>query len=130
MLFGSLKFNRFVQRNCEVTRTRPILAGGDIQEWPHVSEHQDPQTGQLALVTARRSVEEEISEIWRDVLDINQVGPHDNFFEIGGHSFLAIQIILRLKDRYGIELPFLDFLDSPTVHAQSKAIDDMRLRSL
>lgn len=49
--------------------------------------------------------EKQIAAIWAEVLGIEQVGLHDNFFDIGGHSLVAVQIISRLHDAFGVELP-------------------------
>ncbi len=51
-------------------------------------------------------MEKLLAEIWSKVLGIKQVGPHDNFFEMGGHSFLVLRVIgeinRALNARYGI----------------------------
>ncbi len=48
--------------------------------------------------------EQAIAEVWRDVLGIERIGIHDNFFDIGGHSLLAVRVITRIDKRLGVRL--------------------------
>jgi surfactin family lipopeptide synthetase A len=65
--------------------------------------------------------------IWSDVLDIESVDPQENFFDLGGHSFLAIQIIMKIQEIYGVELPLVRFLETPTVLDQAATIEKLLL---
>jgi NAD(P)-dependent dehydrogenase (short-subunit alcohol dehydrogenase family) len=60
-------------------------------------------------------LEREIAEMCRSLLGIEQVGLNDNFFEMGGHSLLAIQLIARLREVFHIEISLRGFFESPTV---------------
>ena len=58
-----------------------------------------------------------IAGIWCEVLGVGQVGIHDNFFDIGGHSLRLPQIHLKLHERLGRDLPLVEFFKYPTVSA-------------
>jgi aryl carrier-like protein len=58
-----------------------------------------------------------IAEVWREVLDVPAVGPQDNFFDLGGHSRLMLQVRALLAERLGAEVSMLDLFDHPTVAA-------------
>ncbi|UVT14316.1 MAG: amino acid adenylation domain-containing protein [Nitrospira sp.] len=60
-------------------------------------------------------ITETVAEIWAQVLDRTHIGPHDNFFELGGDSLRGAQVLARLKDIYGIDLPLESLFDAPTV---------------
>jgi hypothetical protein len=49
--------------------------------------------------------ETSLSEIWRSVIGGEQPGRHDNFFEIGGHSLLAVKALNETKDVFGVSVP-------------------------
>ena len=70
-----------------------------------------------AYVAPRNSFEELITEVWCEVLKLEQVGMHDNFFELGGHSLLAAQVLARLTRLLNVELPLRGFFETPTVSA-------------
>ncbi|WP_461413804.1 type I polyketide synthase [Gemmatimonas sp.] len=56
------------------------------------------------FVAPRTDFECAIAEVWREVLGIERIGIHDNFFDIGGHSLLAVRVITKLDKRIGIRL--------------------------
>ncbi|MEU5683736.1 type I polyketide synthase [Streptomyces venezuelae] len=59
--------------------------------------------------------EKEVVAVWEDVLGIDGIGIHDNFFDLGGESLLAMQLMARLRDRCGVELSLRRIFDAPTV---------------
>jgi amino acid adenylation domain-containing protein len=61
--------------------------------------------GGQAYVAPRNDTEQTLTELWGDVLKLEQVGIHDDFFQLGGHSLLATQLVSRVRDRFGISLP-------------------------
>lgn len=68
-----------------------------------------------AFVAPRTSMEEAITKIWADVLGLKQIGVHDNFFDLGGHSLFAMRVIARIRDRLEVKLPLSALFDTPTV---------------
>ncbi|HEV3458078.1 MAG TPA: amino acid adenylation domain-containing protein [Thermoanaerobaculia bacterium] len=59
--------------------------------------------------------EELAAGIWEEVLGVERVGVHDNFFALGGHSLVAAQIAARLQDALGVEVSLRAFFEAPTV---------------
>jgi len=70
----------------------------------------------------RTPLEELLAGIWRQVLEIEWVGIHDNFFRIGGHSLLATQLLAQLQEVLDIELPLQIIFDAPTIAGLVEAI--------
>jgi acyl carrier protein len=64
---------------------------------------------------ARSSIEELLVTIWAKVLGLDRVGIHDNFFDLGGHSLAATQVISRVIDTLRMDLPLKALFESPTV---------------
>ncbi|MEQ8387015.1 MAG: AMP-binding protein [Coleofasciculus sp. A1-SPW-01] len=60
-------------------------------------------------------IEAELVQIWSQVLGVESVGIHDNFFQLGGDSILAAQITNRVRQAFQVELSFLVFFQQPTV---------------
>jgi acyl carrier protein len=56
-----------------------------------------------------------LAGIWCEILELDHVGVHDNFFELGGHSLSAIQMMVRLRDSLGLELPLRSVFEAPTI---------------
>ena len=60
---------------------------------------------QVQFVAPRTIGEQQVAQIWSNVLGIEQVGVYDDFFALGGHSLLAIQVISQLRARLNLEIP-------------------------
>ncbi len=71
----------------------------------------------------RDEYEEQIAAIWADVLGIEQIGMHDDFFELGGDSLLAIQLISRLRDLFHVTLSDHSLIHAPTIAMLSEFIE-------
>ncbi len=73
-------------------------------------------------VAPRTLVEEMLADLWKDLLGIEQVGIHDSFFDLGGHSLKAGQLVLRVRDLFEVELPVRTVFEAPTVAGLAVAI--------
>ncbi|MCZ6775310.1 MAG: phosphopantetheine-binding protein [Ignavibacteria bacterium] len=78
--------------------------------------------GILSFVPPRTSLEEVLTGIWMQVLDLEGVGIHDNFFELGGHSLLATQAISRMHGVFMVEFPVHNFFETPTIAGLADAV--------
>ena len=73
------------------------------------------QSAGKIFVAPRNDVEELLAAIWCELLHLKKVGIHDNFFQLGGHSLLATQLISRVRNAFGAELPLQSVFEAPTV---------------
>jgi acyl carrier protein len=74
--------------------------------------------------TAPRSdTETRIAEIWKRVVGIPEISIFDNFFQIGGHSLLAVQVVIQVRESFGIELPLSAMFQVPTVAQLAERVE-------
>lgn len=69
----------------------------------------------------RTPIEEVLLNIWRDVFRSDRIGVNDNFFHLGGHSLMSIEIIDRVN-RAGLRLTVAEFIQNPTIEGQAKVV--------
>ena len=60
-------------------------------------------------------IEREVADLWREVLGRGVASVHDDFFALGGHSLLAIQLLAKVREKFGVELPVRRLFETPTV---------------
>jgi acyl carrier protein len=58
--------------------------------------------------------ERAVIAIWQELLGVEPIGTQDNFFELGGHSLLGTQMMARIRERFGIDLPLRSIFEAPT----------------
>lgn len=75
------------------------------------------------FVTPTTPTEVKLAGIWTELLDLKQVGIHDNFFDLGGHSLLATQVVTRIHQAFQTELTLVTLFEVPTVAELSKIIE-------
>ncbi len=74
------------------------------------------------MVPPRTPVEDVVCAIWAAVLDLDEVGIHDDFLALGGHSLAASQVIARVAEAFHVDLPLSTLFDTPTVEGVAAAI--------
>jgi amino acid adenylation domain-containing protein len=82
----------------------------------------DEDIREQEYVGPRNATEETLCRLWQEVLRRERVGIHDNFFNIGGHSLLAVQVISRIKQAFTIEMPLNVLFAAPTVARMAEHI--------
>jgi amino acid adenylation domain-containing protein len=84
-----------------------------------------PEAGATAreYVAPRTPSEELVAGVWRQVLKLERVGVHDSFFELGGHSLLATQVVARLREAFGTDIPLRLVFESPNLAALAAAAE-------
>lgn len=60
-------------------------------------------------------IERTLALLWQDALGIEQIGVHDDFIELGGHSLMAIQLVARIRETFQINLPLSSFFEQNTI---------------
>ncbi|MCB0083619.1 MAG: non-ribosomal peptide synthetase, partial [Caldilineaceae bacterium] len=68
-----------------------------------------------SLVAPHSVVERQLVDLWKALLQLEQVGIHDNFFALGGHSLLTVQLVMQIKQQFAVDLPVKRFFERPTI---------------
>jgi amino acid adenylation domain-containing protein len=82
------------------------------------------------FVAPRTPTEKLLAEIWAQVLGVEPIGVHDNFFDLGGHSLLATQIMFRLRDTFQAEISLRTLFEKPTIAELALAVEEVLLEEI
>jgi acyl carrier protein len=74
-------------------------------------------------------MEQAVAQLFRDVLGARRVGRDDNFFDLGGHSLMAMELMAAVEEAFGIDVPVAVLYESRTVAAFAEAIEARRTAS-
>jgi len=96
----------------------------DRKALPKPERERAPARPSAAASKPKSSVEELITGIWREVLNVAEVGTNDNFFDLGGHSLLTIQVLGKLKPKVTRPLSLVDLFRFPTVSALASFLEN------
>ncbi|MBV9531367.1 MAG: amino acid adenylation domain-containing protein, partial [Bradyrhizobium sp.] len=99
----------------------PLLPSGKVDQVALRSLADSRTHHETALNTD--SVNAEVAQIWRAVLREDEIGAIDDFFDLGGNSLLAMQVIVRVRRRFSIDIPIRALFDNPTLAGFSKAVE-------
>ncbi|RYZ41973.1 MAG: amino acid adenylation domain-containing protein, partial [Myxococcaceae bacterium] len=100
----------------------PLLPNGKVDRKALPAPEAVREPRKQAHVAPRTPAEQMLAGFWAEVLRLESVGLHDNFFEVGGHSLLAMQLVARVREAFRVDLPLRDVFESPTVAALAERI--------
>ncbi|MHC4621565.1 MAG: condensation domain-containing protein [Planctomycetota bacterium] len=94
----------------------------------------------LSLIQARREEKEHVAPrtsteallagIWRELLEIDQIGIDDNFFDLGGHSLLGMQLVSRIRETFEIEFPLGRLFEGPTIENLALVVEEILIAEI
>jgi amino acid adenylation domain-containing protein len=102
--------------------TLPLTASGKVDRQSLPGPDSSRPELDTPYVEPETAVEKELAKMWAEVLGVEQIGIHDNFLDLGGHSLMATQIISRVINRFRVELPVKSLLEAPTVAEMAAVI--------
>jgi amino acid adenylation domain-containing protein len=95
-----------------------------------------PPPGQTRLalvneyVAPSSPIEKQVAAIWTEVLRVDRVGVNDSFFDLGGHSLMATQVITRIREKFPVNVSLADLFEGPTVLHLSQKIDALLIEQI
>lgn len=98
----------------------PLSATGKVDR-ARLLEEEDGETGSPATLP-RDAAERQLHDIWRELLGVETIGIHDDFFALGGHSLLATRLLARIHEETGAEVPLVALFRTPTIAGLSQTV--------
>ncbi|MDB4979262.1 MAG: polyketide/non-ribosomal peptide synthetase, partial [Myxococcales bacterium] len=107
-----------VQVDEQARRTSPDASTGAADDAAGFAR---PTLG-AELVAPRNDVERTLATMWREVLGLKEVGIHDDFFELGGQSLVAVRLFNKIRKKFGVDLPLSTLFDAPTIERCARVL--------
>ena len=104
----------------------PLTANGKVDHRAF------PEPNVVALPVAesippRSQAEKALAALWAEVLGRNRFSVQDNFFDAGGHSLLAIRLLARVREEFGVEVPVSRLFEAPTLEGMARLVSADRI---
>jgi acyl carrier protein len=93
----------------------PLTPNGKIDRAALPDPEGERPTLETEYITPRNEIERTIANIWQHILQLERVGIHDNFFDLGGHSLLMLQVHGELTKVLSAEITVIDLFEHSTV---------------
>jgi len=111
--------------NYELLERLPLNTSGKVDRDALPAPSSSPE-GAGEYAPPRTATEEILANIWSQVLGVRRVVINDNFFQLGGHSLTAMQIVSRVRKTFQVELPLRDFFESATISQLAQRVESAR----
>jgi hypothetical protein len=97
----------------------PLTPNGKIDRAALPDPERVRRETETEYIPPRTEIENLIAGVWQEVLRLDRVGIHDNFFEVGGSSLLLVQANARLRERFNRHISMIDMFRYPTVNSMA-----------
>lgn len=108
-----------------------------VHDWPlthngKINRHRLPEPdwqdlNRQSYVAPSTATEMKLATIWQQVLSLDSIGIHDNFFDIGGHSLTAAEALALAQQDFNVQVPLRQLFENPTIEAIAKSVDEALL---
>ena len=98
-------------------------AGANVADASDIQKFDRPQLdGDYAA--PETEIERTLASIWEDLLGVQNVGVEDSFFDLGGHSLIAVRLFAKIRKTYNVDFPISILFEAPTIRACATLIQD------
>ncbi|KAF3885893.1 MULTISPECIES: non-ribosomal peptide synthetase [Nostocales] len=101
----------------------PLTPNGKVDKQALPTDNAISLTSTQSFVAPRNFTELALAKIWENLLSISPIGVTNNFFDLGGHSFLAIRLIAQINERFGKNLALSALFENTTIEKLAKIIN-------
>jgi amino acid adenylation domain-containing protein len=105
----------------------PLTPNGKVDFRALPKPEKEHFEAKAVFVAPRTNEESQLADLWKEILNIDKIGIHDNFFGLGGHSLLATQLISRIRDVFGVDVELRYIFEAPTIAGFMIAIEQARV---
>ncbi len=110
--------------------TMPLLPNGKVDRHALPAPQGLRPTLAANYQAPQSQIEQAIAQVWQEILNLDKVGIHDNFFDLGGHSLLMIQVANKLNEILQSDVSLVTLFQSPTIHSLAQYFSEKQQPNL
>lgn len=108
----------------------PLTANGKVDRRALPPPETADTVSERKYVAPRTPLETALETMWCQVLRIEQAGVEDNFFESGGHSLMATQLVSRIREAFRVDVPLRSLFENPSIARLAEVIEDLLIEKI
>jgi len=108
----------------------PLNENGKVNRSALPTPQESDRASTEKYIAPRDEIEEKLSQIWKSVLQVDNLSVTDNFFELGGHSLSITQVFSRIPKVFKVQVPLSELFNKPTIAEQSESIRSLNKQKL
>jgi amino acid adenylation domain-containing protein len=101
----------------------PLNQNGKLDR-SNLPEPKEKDLDKDKYLAPKTEIEKKVAKIWQEVLNVKKISRNDNFFNLGGHSLKAIQVVAKINEMFKIEVSLKSVFINPILSEFSQAVDD------
>lgn len=121
-LFESLP-EYMIPSEISILKKMPVMPNGKIDR-KQLAGLAPQHVAKPAFVAPRNALEEVLQQVWQEVLEMEGISVHDNFFQLGGHSLLVTMLISKIREIFEVKLSLRSIFDAPTIASLAKHLTE------
>ncbi|MBP5973647.1 amino acid adenylation domain-containing protein [Brasilonema sp. CT11] len=104
----------------------PLTPNGKLNRLALPAPDESKQEVKATFVAPRNELEQELVQIWEEILGIKSIGVKDNFFDLGGHSLLAVSLFAQIEQKFATKFPLATLFEAGTVEDLAEKIREQK----
>jgi amino acid adenylation domain-containing protein len=112
-----------VPYNFNIIKKLPITPNGKLDRKALVTEECINISSSTQITKPRTESEKLVADVWKECLNLEEIDVFSNFFEIGGHSIIAVKIVVRIQKKTDIRIPLSAVIQNPTIEKFAKLLN-------
>ncbi|WPB76990.1 amino acid adenylation domain-containing protein [Archangium violaceum] len=107
----------------------PLTVSGKVDRKALLSLAEEHEAAQPATGEPLSPTEERVASVWRELLGVRGVRPGDNFFDLGGQSLQVVQVVSRLREALGVDVPLRLLFEAEDLAALARGVEGLTRRT-
>ena len=100
----------------------PLTPSGKVDRNALLNRENEDIQSDTHQIEARDETEEKLVKIWQNILQVEKLGVTENFFEMGGHSLMALRMFAQIKEQFNVNLPLATLFQKATIEQLATVI--------